>query len=153
MATLAELDPRSISPNPRNPRFELLDLQDLIDSIKAVGVLQPIVVFPDTPPTETPAHASEVLAQASPENRQYMILIGHRRHAAVLQLELPTIPCIIAESEAVAQQLVKILAEAGKAGLRRTRGLPGYVSPCRSRASGDSGGRVVLRGCAGSRRL
>jgi ParB-like chromosome segregation protein Spo0J len=47
MATLAELDPRCIIPNPRNPRFELPQLQDLMASIQAVGVLQPIVVFPD----------------------------------------------------------------------------------------------------------
>ena len=51
-----------------------------------------------------------------------MILIGHRWHAAALALELPTMPCLIGDSEAEAEQLVKILAEAGKAvGLRALR--------------------------------
>ncbi|HSU36304.1 MAG TPA: ParB/RepB/Spo0J family partition protein [Propionibacteriaceae bacterium] len=115
MATLAELDPRRIVPNPRNPRFDLPDLEDLTASIKAVGVLQPIVVFPNLTSTQTTTIESTPTTTAVPDDQTYMILIGHRRHAVALQLGLAAIPCLIGESEADAEQLVKILAEAGKA--------------------------------------
>ena len=114
MAALVDIDPRRIIPNPHNPRVDIPQLQDLIDSIKAVGVLQPVIVFPVDPPPDRLSDDTEIALAASPDHQLYMLLIGHRRHAAVLQLGLPTIPCVIAESEAVAQQLVKILAEAGQ---------------------------------------
>jgi len=61
---------------PDNPRRELGDLGDLTQSIKARGVLQPIIVVPKG-------------AEA------YMVVAGHRRKAAAIEAGLTHVPCIV----------------------------------------------------------
>ena len=41
---LLELDPRGLLDNPHNPRTDLGDVTELTDSIRAVGVLEPLIV-------------------------------------------------------------------------------------------------------------
>lgn len=66
------VDPRRLVPNDRNPRVDPSEVEDLKASIEAVGILQPLVV------TAAPSDPT-----------RYQILIGHRRHAAALALNLP----------------------------------------------------------------
>jgi ParB family chromosome partitioning protein len=67
----------SIEPNPWNPRttFEDMAMQELVDSIKRFGVLQPICVRPH--PTK---------------KGKYQIVYGQRRWVACKKLGLKTIP-------------------------------------------------------------
>lgn len=70
---LLQLDPSQIRAHPRNPRQQVTDLAGLVDSIRQVGILEPVVVAPW--PSDLPT---------SSETRQdgYVLIAGHRRHAA-----------------------------------------------------------------------
>lgn len=77
-AYFAELPLDSITPNPRQPR-EVFDedlLQELVTSIKEVGLLQPIVV-----------------RQVGPA--RYELIMGERRWRACHEAELEAIPAIV----------------------------------------------------------
>jgi ParB family chromosome partitioning protein len=73
----------AITPNPQQPRvvFEPEDLSELAESIKEVGLLQPVVVRPMP-------------------GGQYELVMGERRLRACKLLGLPTIPAIIRPTEA-----------------------------------------------------
>jgi ParB family transcriptional regulator, chromosome partitioning protein len=84
-ATFAELPVTSIRPNPRQPRtaFDEEALAELVHSVKTIGVLQPVVVRPMTPPD------GEV---------RYELVMGERRWRASQEAGLTTIPAIIRET-------------------------------------------------------
>jgi ParB family chromosome partitioning protein len=65
-----------LEPNPSQPRVEIGDLTELVDSIRAVGVLEPILVRP-----------AEI-------GGRVMIISGERRYRASLQAGLKEMPCI-----------------------------------------------------------
>lgn len=71
----------SITPNPKQPRkkFDKEALQELADSIKEKGVIQPIL--------------------AKRVGRQYMLIAGHRRFEAAKIAKLERIPVIVRSSE------------------------------------------------------
>jgi ParB family chromosome partitioning protein len=82
-ARLANLAPSDIVPNAKQPRTEFRqdELDELIVSIREIGVLQPIVVRPiPGAPSGTP---------------QYELIMGERRLRATKQLGLATIPAVI----------------------------------------------------------
>ena len=66
-----ELDPRCLAAHPGNIRDDLGDLTELIASIKAVGVLEPVVITPVVTDDEKSKNAKTQTA--------YRILAGHRR--------------------------------------------------------------------------
>lgn len=78
---LRHLDVMTIHPAADNPRANLGDLTGLADSIKAVGILEPILVRPS--PLVTKGAAT------------YQIVAGHRRHAAARLAGLDLVPCIV----------------------------------------------------------
>jgi ParB family chromosome partitioning protein len=82
-ARLANLSPDDIVPNAQQPRTEFRDeeLQELIVSIREIGVLQPIVVRP--------------LVGADTNGPQYELIMGERRLRATKALGLATIPAVI----------------------------------------------------------
>jgi len=82
-ARLANLSPDDIVPNAQQPRSEFRDeeLQELIVSIREIGVLQPIVVRP--------------LQGAVAGGPQYELIMGERRLRATKSLGLTTIPAVI----------------------------------------------------------
>jgi ParB family chromosome partitioning protein len=82
-ARLANLSPDDIVPNAQQPRTEFRDeeLQELIVSIREVGVLQPIVVRP--------------LAGSTAGDSKYELIMGERRLRASKALGLATIPAVI----------------------------------------------------------
>ena len=83
-ARFAELPVSAIRPNTWQPRsvFDENDLDELVESIKEIGVLQPIVVRPDK------EHPGE-----------YELIMGERRWRATQAAELETIPAIVRETE------------------------------------------------------
>lgn len=82
-ARLANLSPDDIVPNAQQPRTEFRtdELDELVVSIREIGVLQPIVVRP--------------YADAVAGGPQYELIMGERRLRATKQLGLATIPAVI----------------------------------------------------------
>ena len=82
-ARLANLSPDDIVPNAQQPRtdFREGELQELIVSIREIGVLQPIVVRP--------------LVGATTDGPQYELIMGERRLRATKALGLASIPAVI----------------------------------------------------------
>ena len=82
-ARLANLSPSDIVPNAAQPRtiFVQEDLDELVASIREVGVLQPIVVRP--------------LTGARAGQPQYELVMGERRLRASKLLGLESIPAVI----------------------------------------------------------
>lgn len=85
-ARLAGLNPLDIVPNAQQPRTEFREeeLQELMASIREVGVLQPIVVRP--------------LAGAKKTGPQYELIMGERRLRATKELGLATVPAIVRDT-------------------------------------------------------
>lgn len=81
-ARLANLSPADIAPNAQQPRKEFVkeELDELVVSIREIGVLQPIVVRPIPGATEQP---------------HFELIMGERRLRATKELGLATIPAVI----------------------------------------------------------
>lgn len=80
-----------LHPHPDNPRKELGDLSELVESIKAKGVMQNLTVVPRA-------------------EGGYTVIIGHRRSAAAKEAGLSAVPCVIvemSEREQVATMLLE----------------------------------------------
>lgn len=88
-ATFERIPVDRITPHDRNVRRDLGDLDDLAASIKAQGVLQPLVVAP-VPIGEHPS-----LEELTVGNDRYALIAGHRRLAAAKQAKVESVPCII----------------------------------------------------------
>lgn len=82
-ARLANLSPSDIVPNAVQPRveFDREALDELVASIREVGVLQPVVVRP-----------------VSGQTDKYELIMGERRLRATKELGLETIPAVIKET-------------------------------------------------------
>lgn len=82
-ARLANLSPEDIIPNAKQPRTEFREeeLNELVASIREIGVLQPIVV--------------RQRQHAAPGEPPYELIMGERRLRATKQLGLSTIPAVI----------------------------------------------------------
>ncbi|WP_426625837.1 ParB/RepB/Spo0J family partition protein [Leifsonia sp. McL0607] len=82
-ARLANLSPADIVPNPVQPRleFDREALDELVASIREVGVLQPVVVRPVSGRTD-----------------KYELIMGERRLRATKELGLDSIPAVIKET-------------------------------------------------------
>lgn len=76
---MPEVELRKIQPNRLNPRLEFSKegLDELADSIKEVGLLEPIIV--------------------RPKSENYEVVVGERRYRAALQAGLDKVPVIIRE--------------------------------------------------------
>lgn len=72
-----QIEVEKISPNPLQPRehFDYGDLEDLVDSIKKHGILQPLIV-------------------AAEADGTFQLIAGERRLRAAKILELKTVPCL-----------------------------------------------------------
>jgi len=71
----------AIQPSPRNPRRRLPDITELAESIRAHGLLQPIVL--------------------RPVDGAFEVVAGHRRLAAARALGWPEIPALVREANEV----------------------------------------------------
>jgi len=83
-----------IHPHPENPRKDLGELSELVESIKKNGVMQNLTVIPiDEKPGE------------------YMTIIGHRRCAAAKLAGVSELPCRIVEGMSQKEQVSTMLEE------------------------------------------
>jgi len=86
MAEIVMIPLDHLHPHPDNPRKNLGDLSELVESIKAKGVLQNLTVVP---------YFSKV--QNRVMDGVYTILIGHRRASAAKLAGLTELPCSIVD--------------------------------------------------------
>jgi ParB family chromosome partitioning protein len=78
-----------IQPSPRNPRLKLSGIEDMAESIREYGLLQPILV------RET--------------DGRYEVVAGHRRLSAVQALGWPKIPALVRLAEADEAYLLTLI--------------------------------------------
>ncbi|MBN2198835.1 MAG: ParB/RepB/Spo0J family partition protein, partial [Candidatus Aminicenantes bacterium] len=81
-----------IDPNPHQPRSEMGDIQELMNSIREKGILEPILV--------------------RPKGERYEIIAGERRYQAARRLRMTEMPCIekdVDDREAMELSLIENL--------------------------------------------
>lgn len=96
MNTITLLPTKSLVPHPDNPRKDLGDLTELVESVKANGIMQNLTVVPV-------------------DDGLYRIIIGHRRFEAAKLAGLEELPCSIVEmtpQEQIATMLLENLQRA-----------------------------------------
>lgn len=91
-STPAMLEVRLIDPHPDNPRDDVGDVSELADSIRAQGLLQPLLVTP---------HVDD----------RYRVIAGHRRLAAVQSIGIDRVPVVIRGDIAPAAAVEAMLTE------------------------------------------
>lgn len=72
-------------------------LQELADSIRHVGILQPLIVTPIQDGAAADERAADAAASATPAvvAQRYRIVVGHRRYLASGIVGLDELPCLI----------------------------------------------------------
>ena len=89
-------------PHPDNPRKDIGDIEELVASIKANGILQNLTVVPRIV-------TGEITGQQWQNG--YTVIIGHRRLAAAKQAGLAELPCIVVEGMSLEEQVSAMLTE------------------------------------------
>lgn len=112
-----------IYPHPDNPRKNLGNLEEMIESIKKNGVMQNLTVIPGHYLTEdelkmlyemykdNPDEEIRVLINRKWSDEGYTLLIGHRRFASAKLAGLKDIPCRIIEGMSRKEQVGIMLEE------------------------------------------
>jgi ParB family transcriptional regulator, chromosome partitioning protein len=105
-----ELDITAIQPNPYQPRrdFAELQLQELADSIRSEGLLQPVVV--------------RMVGQT------YQLIAGERRWRACQQLKLKTIPVRVVEASDASSATLSLIENLQREGLNPIEEALGFAS-------------------------
>lgn len=92
MPELTTIPVDSITPDPDNARADVGDLSGLTASIRSLGIIQPIVVRSDG-------------------DSGWIIVAGHRRHAAALAAGIAEVPVVVREDVTVEERLATFVAE------------------------------------------
>ncbi|GAA2022361.1 ParB/RepB/Spo0J family partition protein [Pseudokineococcus marinus] len=96
-ARFAVLPVKQLVPHAKNVRVEVGDVSELAASIKAQGVLQPLVVAP-----------------AAKKKDRWVVIAGHRRLAGAKVARLTEVPCVVRDDlTEEADQLQAMLVENG----------------------------------------
>ncbi len=100
----------AIDPNPYQPRKEIVpeQLAELVDSIRAEGLLQPIVV--------------------RPAGERFQLIAGERRWRAFQQLKLPSIPARVMASSDASSATLALIENLQRADLNPIEEAHGYAS-------------------------
>ncbi|MGH8792118.1 MAG: ParB/RepB/Spo0J family partition protein [Stackebrandtia sp.] len=106
---IIHIDPCKLVPNDLNLRDDVGDVSDLATSIEVLGLLQPLTVVDDR------------------QREAHVVVAGHRRRAAAIEIGLETVPCIVAADAEAAGQIASMLGEnLPRRGLRVTEEAKGY---------------------------
>ena len=96
-ARLLDVPLDQVRPHPDNPRRNLGDLADLAASIRAQGILEPLLVEPHADDPDT-----------------YQLIAGHRRLAAAARAGLDTVPVVVRATSSLGPQILAMLTENGQ---------------------------------------
>lgn len=106
---LRELPLAEIAVNPRQPRrtFAAAELEELAASIRALGVVQPVVVRPLQPAAAAagdagPAPAGQAPAPSASSGHRYELIAGERRLRAAGLAGLEYIPALVRPADEIA---------------------------------------------------
>ena len=89
------LDPKVLAGHPANIRTDLGDLTELANSIRSLGVLEPIVIVPITDTDADTGGDDNSGDQKDPPAGGFRIVAGHRRVAAAISAKQTSVPCVI----------------------------------------------------------
>ena len=103
MSNIVNIRIDHIHPHPDNPRKNLGDLTELVESIKKNGVMQNLTVIP--------TELVDLDATIEMEGSHYTVLIGHRRLASAKLASLKALPCRVIESISQREQVSTMLEE------------------------------------------
>lgn len=99
----------NIIPHPDNPRKDIGDISELVESVKKNGVMQNLTVIPlsalDSPPDKQPEADNIALYS------DFYALIGHRRLAAAKEAGISEVPCKIISKITRKEQISIMLEE------------------------------------------
>ena len=98
----------NIHSHPDNPRKDLGDLTELVESIKKNGIMQNLTVIPisyNEEPEKQP-DANNISTKSD-----FIVLIGHRRLAAAKQAGIDRVPCTIVSNLSKSDQVAIMLEE------------------------------------------
>lgn len=98
--TTVNIKVQDIHQHPDNPRKNLGDLTELVESVKKKGIMQNLTVIP--------GHWSE---DKTWHDSGYTLIIGHRRFAAAKQAGITELPCRIVEGMEKKEQVSVMLEE------------------------------------------
>lgn len=94
MSTLTTTHPDTIDPHPKNVRRDAVPDQELVDSVKSEGILQPLGVV------------------ASGTKDRWLLIAGHRRLAAAKEAGLDQVPVVVLDRlDTEAKQISAMLVE------------------------------------------
>lgn len=79
-----------IYPHPDNPRKNIGDISELVESIKKNGIMQNLTVVPGHHITSATGNIEKEWSASG-----YTLIIGHRRCAAAKQAGLTELPCVV----------------------------------------------------------
>lgn len=82
---MADMPIEWIHPHPKNPREQLTDIEELVQSVKAHGIMQNLTVVPDC-------------KEEAGMKPSYTVIIGHRRLEAAKRAGLEKVPVTIARN-------------------------------------------------------
>lgn len=96
-----------VRPAADNLRRRVGDVSDIVASIPTHGIIEPLVVAPQ-------------------DDGTYLIVAGHRRHAAAIKAELSTVPCVVRAMTDEERVLAALIENGARNDLRATEEAGGY---------------------------
>ncbi|MFP5377011.1 MAG: ParB/RepB/Spo0J family partition protein [Acidimicrobiia bacterium] len=96
-----------VRPAPDNLRRRLGDVSDIVATIPTHGILEPLVVAPQ-------------------DDGTYLIVAGHRRHAAATKAGLDSLPCVVRPMSDDERTLAALIENGARHDLRPTEEAAGY---------------------------
>jgi ParB family chromosome partitioning protein len=107
--TIVNISINRLHEHPDNPRKDLGDLGELIDSIEKNGIMQNLTVMPASAINDEPE--AQPRADWIDTREEFIVLIGHRRLAAAKKAGLYRLPCRIVSQISRKEQVSIMLEE------------------------------------------
>ena len=102
-----DLPTEAVRPAEDNLRRRVGDVSDIVASIPTHGIIEPLVVSPQ-------------------DDGTYLIVAGHRRHAAAVKAGLDTVPCVVRSMSDEERVLAALIENGLRHDLRPTEEAGGY---------------------------
>lgn len=99
----------NLYPHPENPRKQIGDISEMVESVKKNGIMQNLTVIPVSSLKAEPEQ--QLKADEVSSNSHFHVLIGHRRLAAAKAAGLDEVPCRIVSEISLREQVSIMLEE------------------------------------------